>query len=73
MTVEDTVNSEIFERILFSWKALKHILRCLKIRDKVSANDRVIFPIRGDFIFMKLPEVSGKLNPHENFRIYSII
>ena len=29
-----TVNSEIFARILFSRKALKHILVTLKIRDK---------------------------------------
>ena len=38
-----------------------------------SENDRVILPIREDFIFMKLHicEVSRKYNPRENFQIYS--
>ena len=40
----------------------------------ISVKDRVISPIREDFIFMKLRicEVSQKLNPHGNFPIYSV-
>ena len=52
-----TVNSEIF----ISRIALKHIFVVLKIRDKgmiyLSVNDRVILPIREDFIFTKLPNL----------------
>ena len=33
----------------------------------ISVNDRVISPIREDFIFTKL-----RINPHGNFPIYSV-
>ena len=55
-----TVNSEFFARILFSRIALKHIFATLKIHDNgvililILVNDRVISPIREDFIFTKL-------------------
>ena len=56
----DTVNSEIFARILFSRIALKHIFATLNKnlcqgRDLLmSVNDRVISPICGEFIFTQL-------------------
>ena len=57
--IGNTVNSEIFERILFSQIALKDIFVTLKnsrLRHDlpISVNDRVILPFHEDFIFAKL-------------------
>ena len=55
----NTVNPEIFNRILFSRIALNNIFATLKIRDNgmifktMSVNDRVISPFCEDFIFTK--------------------
>ena len=64
-----TVNSEIFARILFSRIALKrHICdvnnSCLGQDLPISVNDRVISPFHEGLILTKI-------NPRENFRIYS--
>ena len=65
----NTVNSEIFAKILLWRKALKVIFATLKIRDYgmiypyiVSVNDRVIVQKREEFIFTKflICEVSRK-------------
>ena len=56
----NTVNSEIFARIVFP-------------RIDILVNDRVILSFCEGLIFTKLRicEVSRKYNPRENFRIYS--
>ena len=63
-------------RILFSRIALKDIFATLIIRDKgmiyiyISVNDRDF--VRFNFTKLRICEVSRKVNPHENFQMYSI-
>ena len=67
-----TVNPEVFENSVkrhicdAKYSRLGHDLRIL-------VNDRVISAFPEDFTFTKLRicEVSRKLNPRKNFRIYS--
>ena len=67
------------ENFIFANSAKRHICEVKKIRGlccdlPISVNDKEISPFREGFIFTKLRifEVSRKLNPRENFRIYSI-
>ena len=62
--------------ILFSRSALRHICRIKNLQLghglHMSVNDRVILPFCEGFIFAKLSMLSFvKINPLENFRIYS--
>ena len=57
--IGNTVNSEIFARILFSRISVKDIFATLKISRlrhdlPISVNDRVVLPFHEDFIFAKL-------------------
>ena len=75
---------EIFARIIFSQIALKDIFATLKIRGDVknsrqrhdlpsSVNDTVFMPFRGvHFHETSHMRSFAKINPRENFRIYSI-
>ena len=73
------MNPEFVASFIFANSDLRHI--CDNMNSQLGhdllilVNDRVISPFREDFIFTKLRicEVSRKLNPHENFRIYSTI
>ena len=65
------------ENFIFANSIKRHIsdVKNSRIRQDLplSINDRVILPFREGFIFTKLRicEVSRKLSPRENFRIYS--
>ena len=77
-TKTDTVNSEIFARILFSGISVKiHIcdVKYMQLENDLTilVNNRVSTTFRKGLIFTKLRlcKVSRKLNSCENFRIYS--